>query len=977
MKTRRELQLREWYSMSCRALACVYIVLAPIPVTSQGRPRAYKAASFGLSQLQKEVSEFRNLCTPDHVTRDWLKRVHGQGDPVGAAIAAANVPIPYIPRPDSMLNNELLAYRYALQGVGRGPGSIPASQRGPYIGCAVQTTYDFLRRRVDGQDYIGWLGIWDDILRVAAVFAQDGDQSLATRVHQFRERVGVVFGLKRIELTAACDLTEIAASRGDLKLATEHANRALDDLQALVHGDRAHLEDELLRNGGPEAVARERMQKRLSRDPDIGRHRVADAYARAASMFQSARRLRLPLQSRVHAMLEHASQLDYGGLDGHVMALAADAWGERQIAQTFAERVTAVEQAEAVERRRNEESYARRHGGKIRPEKAAYQAALRADAGRLRFIQQVVVTPVEIDATTWSSLATIADDIATDAALSTLSDDDNAGRAQAEQVIREHKQEELNRATKVIDAFKLGMEPDKLVRFYQVAKVSLPTDSSYLLDRISDPTLKLALRGLEVTELENLREAFEQGQRDQFFESDRAQRAYYGLLRELVKRGQPEDLDAAVAIGELARARQLKDLSGRGRAELGELTARPQTFVTHVKARLGPGRLLVSYHVYDDVLLMLVVDEERTQVREIPIGRDALTKRVAAVRSALTKKTKKDPTKAIDALSPAVLDPLLPHLRNKTEVLVLADGALNQLPLEILTSDRQRLIERVGVAYLPSIALLLDEPAQTPAARLFVLEDPVALSSLRKIFPSLPGMQQEVKAIARYFSTDSIRKLRGKDATKARLESLDLSGFRYLHFVAHGVASDASLAVLRKKDPSRQHNEPELILAAAPDPEQSFLRASDAAKLRLQAQLVVLSACETGFGSRVVAGEGMLMALSRAFLIAGAQQVVASLWNVDDTATQTLMTKFYGYLTQGMSVTGALRQAKLDWLAHGPAALSRRTRKPQKQKYCDSNHTHPYCWSSFVVFGRPDSTHQQSSSRAPSSGRRTAASKLE
>ena len=110
-----------------------------------------------------------------------------------------------------------------------------------------------------------------------------------------------------------------------------------------------------------------------------------------------------------------------------------------------------------------------------------------------------------------------------------------------------------------------------------------------------------------------------------------------------------------------------------------------------------------------------------------------------------------------------------------------------------------------------------------------------------------------------------------------------------------------------------------------------FLRANDIYNLKLPAELVVLSACQTGLGKEVK-GEG-LIGLTRGFMYAGASRVVVSLWNVNDKATADLMTKFYEkMLKQGERPAGALRAAQVEmW----------------KQKQWQS----PYYWAAFVLQG--------------------------
>lgn len=114
-------------------------------------------------------------------------------------------------------------------------------------------------------------------------------------------------------------------------------------------------------------------------------------------------------------------------------------------------------------------------------------------------------------------------------------------------------------------------------------------------------------------------------------------------------------------------------------------------------------------------------------------------------------------------------------------------------------------------------------------------------------------------------------------------------------------------------------------------PQNGFLRANDIYNLKLPAELVVLSACQTGLGKEVK-GEG-LVGLTRGFMYAGAARVVVSLWNVNDRATADLMTKFYEkMLKQGQPPAAALRAAQVEmW----------------KQKQWHS----PYYWAAFTMQG--------------------------
>ena len=114
--------------------------------------------------------------------------------------------------------------------------------------------------------------------------------------------------------------------------------------------------------------------------------------------------------------------------------------------------------------------------------------------------------------------------------------------------------------------------------------------------------------------------------------------------------------------------------------------------------------------------------------------------------------------------------------------------------------------------------------------------------------------------------------------------------------------------------------------------EDGVLRLNEIFNLKLDSDLVVLSACQTGMG-KMVRGEG-IVGLTRGFLYAGAPRVVVSLWEVNDTAVPEFMQKFYAGIKVGASPADALRAAKLAML-HGAAPL----------------YTHPYYWAPFVAIG--------------------------
>jgi CHAT domain-containing protein len=143
-----------------------------------------------------------------------------------------------------------------------------------------------------------------------------------------------------------------------------------------------------------------------------------------------------------------------------------------------------------------------------------------------------------------------------------------------------------------------------------------------------------------------------------------------------------------------------------------------------------------------------------------------------------------------------------------------------------------------------------------------------------------------------------------------------------LHFSTHGLLD------------SRHPELSGLVLSLVDEvgqPQEGFLRLNEIYGLRLNADLVVLSACQTGLG-RQVSGEG-LIGLTRGFMYAGSKRVMASLWEVDDAATTELMKRFYkGVLQEKLPPAAALRAAQIEML---------------QRKHWQS----PYYWGAFMLQG--------------------------
>ena len=190
------------------------------------------------------------------------------------------------------------------------------------------------------------------------------------------------------------------------------------------------------------------------------------------------------------------------------------------------------------------------------------------------------------------------------------------------------------------------------------------------------------------------------------------------------------------------------------------------------------------------------------------------------------------------------------------------------------------------------------------------------------IIPRLPGTKQEAEKILALVPPGERKQAIDFAASKATATSGELGQYRLVHFATHGF--------LDSLNPKLSG----IVLSLVDErgaPQDGFLRAHEIYNLKLPADLVVLSACQTGLGKEI-RGEG-LVGLTRGFMYAGAARVVVSLWSVDDEATSELMTRFYSrMLKEGLPPASALRAAQIEIL-----------KQPRWQT--------PYYWAAFVLQG--------------------------
>jgi CHAT domain-containing protein/Tfp pilus assembly protein PilF len=395
--------------------------------------------------------------------------------------------------------------------------------------------------------------------------------------------------------------------------------------------------------------------------------------------------------------------------------------------------------------------------------------------------------------------------------------------------------------------------------------------------------------------------------------------------------------------------------------------------VSAVQGMLEEGTALLEYVLLRESGIVFVVTRE--EFRAVRLGsaqtiREYVEKLREAVAAGPRRGAFSNYVLHARWLYQELVQPVEAWIEGKRELIIVPDGILYYLPFELLLTsaegmggDPRRLpylVRKYAVRYVPSASVWVGLGRPEAERRewektLVAYADPVygdmegavreawrsAFGELAKL-PRLPHSRREVQQIARLYPAADVVLRVGQEAREERVKSGEAERARYVHFAAHGVLNEnkpeysgivltlgAPSALATRAGETARRAEPERAGQREESAEDGLLQVYEVFNLRLNAEVAVLSACETGLGKEV-RGEG-IVGLTRAFLYAGAEAVVVSLWKVMDPATAELMVRFYRHLRAGMKKAEALRQARLEML---------------------DQYAHPYYWAAFVLVGK-------------------------
>ena len=375
--------------------------------------------------------------------------------------------------------------------------------------------------------------------------------------------------------------------------------------------------------------------------------------------------------------------------------------------------------------------------------------------------------------------------------------------------------------------------------------------------------------------------------------------------------------------------------------------------VSDIQSLLDKHTALLQYVISDSLVHIFLVDKQEVRWEKSLISRSKLKEQISILHNSLSTYTPmtqeehayQNYTHTAHWFYQHLIAPVLQNKPNICNLIIVSDGELGHLPFEVFLKtsasktfidyhNLDYLVNHYNISYNHSAALWREnKEAPTPMNNGQILAVAanynIRLSSktantrlpsnqlLRKGLPPLPSARKEVETLQKqyrgFFAFDSI--------ASEKIVKEKASEYAILHFSVHGILDNkrpvlSSLAFTEDNDSI----------------ESNFWQAHEISKMQLNANLVVLSACQTGYG-KFEKGNGVA-SLARAFMYAGASALIVSLWQVNDYITSEIMKNLYKNLANGIPKDQALRQAKLQYMDSVEGSLA-----------------HPSFWSPFIMIG--------------------------
>ncbi|MCF6365802.1 MAG: CHAT domain-containing protein [Bacteroidales bacterium] len=364
--------------------------------------------------------------------------------------------------------------------------------------------------------------------------------------------------------------------------------------------------------------------------------------------------------------------------------------------------------------------------------------------------------------------------------------------------------------------------------------------------------------------------------------------------------------------------------------------------VKEIKSNLKKDQIVRSYFLGEDFILIFTITDEKISLSSVDKPED-FEQKVKDFNKYITSGYQADFSNYLESAN-YFYNLFFPDKfpEDLTKITVIPDGLISMIPFEALITEEYKgditnykeypfLIKKYQINYAYSAGLLIksltnkkkrgNKKAWIGIAPVFDNVSAMSINNI-KVTP-LPGSKNEITEIAGIFKKNKKQALSviEKQATETFLKNANLKDYKYIHIATHGIVNTY---------------EPKLsglIFYPEDADNDGVLYSGEIYNLELDADLTVLSACETGLG-KISKSEGII-GLSRALLYAGSDNTIVSLWKVSDNSTSTLMIDFYKNLLENEDdKTGALHAAKIDMINNG------------------GDFAHPFFWSPFVLIGK-------------------------
>jgi CHAT domain-containing protein/Tfp pilus assembly protein PilF len=366
-----------------------------------------------------------------------------------------------------------------------------------------------------------------------------------------------------------------------------------------------------------------------------------------------------------------------------------------------------------------------------------------------------------------------------------------------------------------------------------------------------------------------------------------------------------------------------------------------------IQAMISQDETVLSYSFGTESLYAIIINSKQIRVKKLEID-EGLADQIERIRKSVISGRTTEYEEAAYHLYTQLIKSVKDLLRTES-LIILPDQALHYLPFEMLLTEKPNgkmypqmpfLLRRYQIQYMPSATVMLTKQQQR-------LEEPKNLLALAPFSQTTIPLEQnmlneryfdqltplpltgyETREIAKlfrvrnslwsFFFPEHAEVLTDRRASKSRILNGALNDYGFIHFATHAFVNETNPALSG-------------IALHGGDDGDGLIYVGDIYNLQMRADLVVLGGCDTGLGE-IRRGEG-LIGFTRAFLYAGASNLVVSMWKVNDKPTAHLMIRFYEHIREGQSYGSALRNAKISLMDHPEYAAPRN-------------------WAAFILNGR-------------------------